>query len=183
MERQKAYEELIARLESNNLIKHSLAVEAIMMRLAAHLKENVQQWGIAGLLHDIDLDRTKNDLEKHSLLGADILEGLDVDSTIVYAIKAHNPIHGIDRKRKIDKALFCSDPLSGLLTACALILPDKKIEGVNREFVLKKFNEKSFAKGSKREQIKTCSELGLQLEEFIDIGLAAMKEIHTELGL
>jgi len=183
MDRQKAYEELTVRLETKNLVKHCLAVEAIMKKLAVCLREDVQQWGLAGLLHDIDLDKTKDDLSKHSLVGADILDGLNVDPTIVYAVRAHNACHGIERKRKIDKALFCSDPLSGLITACALILPDKKLSGVSREFVLKKFYEKNFAKGSNREQIKTCSELGMELEEFIDIGLEAMKEIHDELDL
>lgn len=183
MDRQKAYEELTVRLETKNLIKHSLAVEEIMKKLAVHFLEDVQQWGLAGLLHDIDLDKTKDNLAKHSLLGAEILEDLNIDPTIIYAVKAHNPIHGIERKRKIDKALFCSDPLSGLITACALIRPDKKLSGVDKEFVVKKFNEKSFAKGSSREQIKSCSELDLTLDEFIDMGLSAMKEIQTELGL
>lgn len=183
MDREKAYEELSVRLESKNLIKHCLAVEAIMKKLAAYFREDVKQWGLAGLLHDIDMDKTRGDLSKHSLVGADILEGLNIDPTVVYAVKAHNASHGIERNRRIDKALFCADPLSGLITACALILPNKKLSGVDREFVLKKFRDKSFARGSNREQIKTCIELGLELEEFIDIGLEAMKEIHEELGL
>lgn len=183
MDRQKAYEELTVRLETKNLVKHCLAVEAIMRKLAAHFREDVNQWGLAGLLHDIDMDRTKGNPLKHSLVGADILDGLNIDPTIVYAVRAHNSMHGIARNRRIDKALYCSDPLAGLITACALILPDKKLAGVDREFVLKKFKEKGFAKGSNREQIKTCSELGLELEELIDMGLEAMKEIHEDLGL
>jgi len=183
MDRKKAYEELAVRLETKNLVKHSLAVEAIMRKLAEYFHEDIQQWGLAGLMHDIDLDKIKDDLDRHSLLGAEILEGLNFDPTIIYAVKAHNPSHGIERKRKIDIALYCSDPLSGLITACALILPDKNISEVDTAFVMKRFNEKGFAKGSNREQIKSCVELDLQLEEFIDIALAAMKEIHEELGL
>jgi putative nucleotidyltransferase with HDIG domain len=183
MDRDKAYEELAVRLENKNHIKHSLAVEAIMKKLAEYFLEDVHQWGLAGLLHDIDYDRTKDALNIHSLVAAEILEGLNLNSTIIYAVKAHNPIHGIERRRRIDKALYSSDPLSGLIIACALVHPDKKISKVDTAFVMKKFNEKNFAKGSNRDQIKACSELGIQLEEFIGTGLAAMQEIHQELGL
>lgn len=183
MDREQAFEELKGRLKSENLIKHSLAVEAIMKDLAFHFKEDIDKWGIAGLLHDIDYDKTAGDPSKHSLVGAEILENLDVESSIVYAVKAHNDYHGMERKRKIDKALYCSDPVSGLITASALILPSKKLEDVTVEFVLKRFDEKGFAKGANRDQIKSCDQLGLSLEEFIEIALKAMKGISDELGL
>jgi len=183
MDRERALAELKARLVTKNLIKHSLAVEAIMRKLAAYFQEDIELWGLAGLLHDIDYDKAGSDPEKHGLVGAEILDGLNVDHTVIYAIKAHNPKTGIVRRRKIDKALYCTDPLSGLITACALILPDKKLEGVTTEFVIKKFTEKSFAKGANREQIMTCEEIGLSLEKFIDLGLEAMKSIHEDLEL
>lgn len=183
MDRDRAYAELRARLETKNLIKHSLAVEAIMRKLASYFQEDIELWGLAGLLHDIDYDKAGSDPEKHGIIGAEILDGLNVDHTVIYAVKAHNPQTGVERRRRIDKALYCADPLSGLITACALILPDKKLEGVTTEFVLKKFNEKAFARGANREQIMTCEEIGLSLEKFIELGLEAMKEIHEELGL
>ncbi len=183
MDRERAFVELKARLETKNLIKHSLAVEAIMKKLAVYFQEDVEIWAMAGLLHDIDFDRIGKDPKKHGLIGAEILEGLNVDPTIIYAVKAHNPELGLERRRRIDKALFCSDPLSGLIIACALILPDKKIKGVSTDFVLRKFGEKSFARGANRKQIETCSEIGLTLEQFIDMGLEGMEEIHEELGL
>jgi putative nucleotidyltransferase with HDIG domain len=183
MDRTQAYQELTARLANRNLIKHSLAVEAIMRELAEHFKEDVDKWGAAGLLHDIDYDKTANDPARHSILGAEILENLGIDETIVYAVKAHNDYHGIVRKRRIDKALYSSDPVSGLITAAALILPSKKLEDVSVEFIMKRINEKSFAKGANREQIKACEELGIDLEDFIKISLNAMKKISPELGL
>lgn len=183
MDRNTAYEELVSRLENKNLIKHSLAVEAIMIKLAEHLHEDIHMWGLAGLLHDIDYDKVNGDMDKHGMVGAEILEGLNLDPTVIYAVKAHNPSLGLVRRRKIDKALFCSDPLSGLITACALILPEKKLAGIDNEFVIKRFHEKSFARGANREQILTCGEIGLSLEEFIEIGLSAMKGIHHALGL
>jgi putative nucleotidyltransferase with HDIG domain len=183
MDRSHAFDELRARLTNGNLIKHSLAVEAIMRELAVHLKDDVDLWGLAGLLHDIDYDKTANDPSMHSILGAEILENLGTDPEIVYAVKAHNDFHGIDRKRKIDKALYCADPVSGLITAAALILPSKKLEDVTADFIIKRMNEKSFAKGANREQIKKCDELGLTLEVFIELALNAMKKISSNLGL
>jgi putative nucleotidyltransferase with HDIG domain len=183
MDRKTALEELEARVENKNLIKHCLAVEAIMRKLAAFLHEDIELWGLAGLLHDIDMDKVNGDINKHGLAGGEILEGLNVAPDVIYAVKSHNPALGVERRRKIDKALFCADALSGLITACALILPDKKLESVDTKFIMKKFNEKSFAREADREQIKYCEEIGLPLEQFIDIGLSAMKEIHKQLGL
>ena len=183
MDRDRALNELRARLTNINLIRHSLAVEAIMRELAALLRDNVELWGLTGLLHDIDYEKTADDPARHSIVGAEILENLDVDPEIVYAVKAHNDLHGIERKRKLDKALYCSDPMSGMITACALILPSKKLSGVSADFVMKKFEEKAFAKGANREQIKSCSYLGISLEEFVITSLTAMKGISDELGL
>ena len=183
MEREQALKELKGRLKSENLIKHSLAVEAIMKDLALYFKEDIDKWGLAGLLHDIDYDKTADDPSKHSIVGAEILETLNVESSIIYAVKAHNEMHGMERKRKMDKALYCADPVSGLIIASALILPSKKLEDVTVEFVLKRMNEKGFAKGANREQIKSCEELGISLEKFIEISLNAVKKISDELGL
>lgn len=183
MDRQTAYEELAVRLENNNLIKHSLAVEAIMRKLSEYLQEDIEQWGLAGLLHDIDYDKVGGDMQKHGQVGAEILEGLNVNPTVIYAVRSHNPALGVARRRKIDKALYCADPLSGLLTACALILPDKKLKDVDTQFVMKKLHEKSFAKGANREQIAACEEIGLSVEKFIELGLSAMQEIHEQLEL
>ena len=183
MERTQAFEELTARLPNKNLIKHSLAVEAIMRELAGFFGEDAPKWGLAGLLHDIDYERTANDPSRHSILGAEILESIEIEDAIVYAVRAHNDYHGIERRRKMDKALYCADPVSGLITAGALILPSKKLQDVTVEFLIKRFNEKGFASGANREQIKRCDELGLTLEQFIDISLNAMLKIAEELGL
>lgn len=170
-------------VKNKNLLKHMYAVEAIMAGLARKLEENEERWALAWLLHDIDYDGTADDPHAHSIVGAQMLEEMGVDGDIVYAVKAHNEIHGLPRNRKMDKALYAADPLSGLIVAAALIHPDKKLASIDTEFVLKRFGEKSFAKGANREQIQSCSELGLTLEEFIQIGLESMQAIHSELGL
>ena len=183
MDRNMALEELKLRIENKNMIKHSLAVEAIMRKLAIHFNEHESMWGITGLVHDIDYERVDGDMTKHGKMGADILEALNFDNTVVYAVLAHNPQNNVDRRRKIDKALYCADPMSGLIIACALILPSQKLKDVDEEFVMKKYHQKAFARGADREQIATCTELGLTLEEFIKISLEALKEISDELEL
>ncbi len=177
MDRDRALKELKARLTNAGFIKHSLEVEAIMRELAVIFRDNVELWGLAGLLHDIDYDRTAHEPEMHSIVGAEILENLDVDPEIVYAVKAHNDLHGIERKRKLDKALYCSDHMSRLIDACAGSLTSQKLSDVTADYVLSKFNDTTFAGELNRDRIRTCCELGIPLAEFIDTALAAVKKI------
>ena len=183
MTREDALESVKANVENDNLIKHMLATEAIMRALAARLGEDVEEWGITGLLHDIDVELTDGDMNAHSKLGADLARELGANERIAHAILGHNEAHGIPLETKLDKALFCADPLTGLITAGALVRPDKKLSGVEVKSIKKRFKEKSFAAGANREQIATCSELGLELNEFLEIGLGAMKKIAPALGL
>jgi predicted hydrolase (HD superfamily) len=98
------------------------------------------------------------------------------------AILCHNEAHGVPRETKLDKALFCADPLSGLITAAALVHPDR-LGGLTSKSVMKRFREKGFAAGVNREQVAQCQEIGLELEEFIGLGIKAMKGIASELEL
>jgi len=177
MEREQALEELKGRLKSENLIRHSLAVEAIMRELAFYFKEDIDKWGIAGLLHDIDYDKTAGDPAKHGLVGAEILETLDVESSIVYAIKAHNDYHKIERKRKIDKALYCASPMAVVMSACTAALPSKKVEDLTVEFVMEKINEEGFINDTELKQIKSYENLGIALEEFVKLSIKAVQSI------
>ncbi|MGE5554592.1 MAG: HDIG domain-containing metalloprotein [Betaproteobacteria bacterium] len=184
MTREQALKEVQKRVANKNLFKHMLAVEAIMRELAVRFGEDPDRWGLAGLVHDIDYDQTANDPDRHALVGAEILEGLGVEPEIVYAVKAHNGDRlGIPRQRRLDKALYAADPLSGLIVAAALIHPDKKLGRIDADFVLNRYGEKGFARGANREQIASCHELGLELREFIALGLSGMQKISAELGL
>lgn len=184
MNRLQALKLLNQKIKNKNLIKHSLAVEACLKELARYFSENEEKWGITGLLHDIDYEETKNNPEKHSLVGAEFLKNLGIDQEIIYAIKAHNEIHKIPLKTLLDKALFCVDPLTGLIVASCLVLPSKKLKDLKVKNVLNRFKEKNFAKGANREIIKKCEEyLGLKLEEFIKICILAMQKISSDLGL
>jgi len=183
MKRDEAYQLLQQHLQTKNLIKHALAVEACMRQLARHLGEDEEKWGLAGLLHDIDYDRTRDDPERHSIEGAELLAAIGLPEDVVYAVKVHNEAHGFPRLSLMDKSLYCIDPLTGLIVAAALIKPEKKLAALDVEFLLKKFGEKSFARGANREIIAACSEIGLGLAEFLGLGLAAMQGIAGEMGL
>ena len=183
MTRKEALDSIKANIENENLVKHMLATEAIMRAIARRLGEDEEEWGLTGLLHDIDMELTEWDMDNHSKLGADLARELGASEAMVHAILCHNEKHGIPLETKLDKALFCADPLTGLITAAALVRPDKKLAGVEATSVKKRFKEKSFAAGANREQIARCSEVGVKLDEFIDLGLAAMKGTADELGL
>ncbi len=183
MTREDALDSIYDNVENENLIKHMLATEAIMKALAEKLGEDKQEWGLAGLLHDIDVELTEGDMNSHGRLGADLVREMGVSEDIIRAILAHNEMLGMPRETKLDKALFCADPLTGLITAAALVRPDRKLASVEPKSVRKRFKEKSFAAGASRENIAACGELGLELDEFIEIGLKAMQGIASDLGL
>lgn len=183
MEREQALELLTRHLKTKNLINHSLAVEAIMRGMAEHLGQDVELFGLAGLLHDIDLDYTSDDLSQHSLKGADLLEENGLPAAVVYAVRVHNDIHGLERPAVMDKVLWAADPVSGFITATALVRPDKSLAGVEVKSLKKRFKEARFAQGANREQMASCQEFGLELDEFLSIALASMKTIAFEIGL
>ncbi len=184
MTRGEAFETLKQNIQNQNLIKHCLAVEAIMRTLARNFKEDEEKWGLTGLLHDIDYEKVKDDLSQHSLVGAKMLEDLGIDKDICQAVKVHNEAHNILPQTLLEKALFVTDPLTGLIVAATLVLPSKKIADLTLKNVLNRFKEKSFAKGANREIIKKSEELlNLKLEDFVKIGIEAMQKIAKDLGL
>jgi putative nucleotidyltransferase with HDIG domain len=184
MNRGQGLEALKQNLSNQNLIKHCLAVEAIMRALARHFGEDEEKWGLAGLLHDIDYEKVKNDLSQHSLVGAEMLESMGLGKDICQAVKVHNEAHGIAPQTLMEKALFVVDPLTGLIVAATLVLPSKKIADLTSESVLNRFKEKAFARGANRDIIRKCEEyLDLKLEDFVKIGLESMQKISADLGL
>ena len=183
MEREELQNSVKANVSNQSLVKHMLATEAIMRALARRLGQNEEEWGLTGLLHDIDVELVEEDPNTHGRLGADLARELGASATMTHAILCHNEKLGCHRETPLDKALFCADPLSGLITSAALIRPDKKLAGLTPTSLMKRFKEKRFAAGVKREQIALCSEVGMDLEEFLALGLNAMKQTSGELGL
>ena len=158
MKREEALNLLKKNLKNENLIKHCLAVEAAMMELAKQFNEDERKWEICGLLHDIDYEKVKGNAKLHSKVGAEMLNELGFNDEVCGAVLAHNEIHKVNLKGLMAKALYCVDPLTGLIVAAALVLPSKKINDLRTESVLKRFKEKAFAKGANREIIKKCEE-------------------------
>ena len=123
MNRKEALDSVKANVENSNTLKHMLATEAIMRALARRFGEDEEEWGLTGLLHDIDMELTEGDMSAHSKLGADLSRELGASEEMVHAILCHNKAHGIPLETKLDKALVCADPLTGLIVAAALVHP------------------------------------------------------------
>ncbi len=183
MNREKALAIVKEYIKDDKLFKHVLAVEAIMRRLAKYFGEDAEKWGLAGLLHDIDYEMTMNNPEKHAKVAYEILKG-KVDEDILHAILSHNYEHtGVKPETKMEKALIACDALSGLLVACALVMPSKKLDEVKISTINKKFKQKDFARGVNRNKIMLCEEIGVPKEKFFEIALEGLKKISTEIGL
>jgi putative nucleotidyltransferase with HDIG domain len=166
-----------------NVIYHMLAVEAIMRSVAKHLGEDEEKWGLVGLLHDIDYEKTEATPERHTLVAEEILREF-VPEEITRALKTHNHPHThVTPETKMEKALIACDAISGLLVACALVMPSKKLADVKVESVAKKFKDKDFARGADRERIVVCEQIGVPKEEFFEIALNGLKIAASEIGL
>jgi len=181
--RDEAFSLVKKNVSKRNVIYHMLAVEAIMRGMAKHLGEDETVWGLVGLLHDVDYEKTEKTPEKHSLIAEDMLKGL-VSDEIIRAIKTHNHLYTqIVPKTRMEKALIASDAVSGLLVACALVMPSKRLANVKVESVTKKFKDKDFARGADRERIAVCEEIGIPKEKFFEIALNGLKESAAQIGL
>ena len=166
-----------------NIVYHMLTVEAIMRSLARHLSENEDLWGLTGLLHDIDYEKTVKTPKKHATLAEGILKNT-VPKEVHRAIKAHNfQYTHFTPETKMEKALIACDAISGLLVASALVMPSKKLKDVKVKTVTKKYKDKDFARGADRKRILFCEEIGILKEEFFEIALNGLKNVATELGL
>jgi putative nucleotidyltransferase with HDIG domain len=171
-------------LTADNLQKHSRATEVIMRKLAQKRGENEELWGIAGLLHDLDFEETKDDMPNHTLRTEEILKEKGVSKEIIEAIKGHNAENlGYEREKPIDHALTCAECITGMVVATTLVYPDKKLASVKPKSILKRMKQKEFARNVNREYIRECEKIGIPLEEFAELSLSAMREISDELGL
>ncbi len=179
--REQAYQLVEKKIGVNNLLKHILAVEAGMRKLAQHFGEDVEYWGLTGLLHDLDYNETKDDEARHTYLTGDWLAEFNLPGDMLYAIHAH-PGH-VPCKSQLDYALFTIDPASGFLVACALMHPEKRLAALDGEFMLRRFKEKRFAAGASRENMAACENLGLEVDEFLMLVRDGMLTISDQLGL
>jgi putative nucleotidyltransferase with HDIG domain len=171
-------------VKNEKMIAHSLASEAVLLALAVHLGRNTQAWAQAGLLHDIDVEVTNADAYVHGPEGAKWLAEIGIDDDIVDAIAMHNEIaSGKERTTEFQHALAAGETITGLIMATALVYPDKKIASVKTKSVVKRMKEKAFAASVKRENILECEMIGVPIDQFAAIAIAAMTEIADDLGL
>lgn len=170
-------------VKNPNLINHMLAVEAAMRWYAEKLEQDVETWGLVGLLHDFDweIHPVSGD---HPMFGAPILREEGVPEEIVCAILSHGSNPAYPRLTLMDKGLFACDEVTGLVTAVALVRPSRSLYDLSASSVKKKWKDRAFAAGANREEmVQGAQEFGVELWQHVDNVIAAMRRIAPELGL
>ncbi|MDD2333108.1 MAG: HDIG domain-containing protein [Mesotoga sp.] len=179
--REEAMKLIMDNMHSKNLIKHVLATEAVMKALAKDLGQDEEVWAMAGLLHDLDYEFTKDNFEEHGNKTVQMLENKDLPEDIKDAILAH--CEKKERGKLIEKAIYAADPVTGFIVAAVLIRKGSKLSDIDVDFLLNRYKEKSFARGANRDQMASCAGIGMTLEDFLSLSLKAMQEISEDLGL
>ena len=183
MQRDDAWQILLEFAQEERTKKHGLAVEAVMRAYARHYGEDEETWGITGLLHDFDWEvHTTPDL--HPEKGSKILAERGVPEDIRYAILCHAPYLGLEYRQTMDRAIFAADELSGFVTACALVKPDRSLSAIEPAGVRKKMKDKAFARGVDREDLlKGAADLGVDFDEHIRFVAEALKPVANQRGV
>ena len=173
LSREHALELLLSRDPAPHMRRHALDSEAIMRTLAAHFGEDMELWGLSGLLHDVDYPDTEQTPERHGILARDILAG-HAPEELIQAVAAHNSeCTGIEPLSLLDKALRPAESVTGMISAAALVRPEG-FDGMKVSSLKKKMKDKAFAAAVSRERIRECEELGLPLEEFLTLSIEAV---------
>ena len=165
-----------------HMIQHALASEAVLRALAERLGEDAELWGMVGLLHDLDYPLTHDDPARHGNLGADLLAGHLPEAGIT-AIRAHNDCHtGVAPSTPLDFGLRCGETVTGLVITAALVRPTG-MDGMEAKSLKKKMKDKAFAASVNRDTIRECDRIGLELDEFLGLAIAALTPHAAVLGL
>jgi len=181
--REDAWKLLKEYIHSENLIRHSLAVEAVMRQLARKYGEDEEKWGVIGLVHDIDYEMYP---DQHCTKVRDILEEQQWPEEYIRAIQSHgySRVNDIEPQTQMEKSLFAIDELTGLVTATALVRPSRSVLDVKAKSVKKKWKDKAFSAAVDRELIAAGAErLGIEISELITETIEGMKTVAEELGL
>jgi putative nucleotidyltransferase with HDIG domain len=183
MNRDEAFVIVHEYIKNENLVRHMLAVEAAMRFYAEKFGEDVETWGVVGLLHDFDWEIHPT-LDEHPQSGASILRDRGVPEPIVRAILSHADHTGVPRISLMEKGLYACDEITGLITAVALVRPSRSLSDLEASSVKKKWKDRAFAAGANREEIvKATEEFGVELWEHVSNVILAMRRIAPELGL
>ena len=183
MLRQQALEIVRNHVKNEALVKHMLCVEAVMRSYAENLGEDVELWGLAGLLHDFDWEIHPT-IEEHPLAGLSILREAGVPDAVLEAIAGHADHTGVPRVTQLAKALFACDEITVLITAVALVRPSRSLYDLQASSVRKKWKDKSFAAGADRDVMtQGAVEFGVDLWQHVDFAIKAMRNIAKDLDL
>jgi putative nucleotidyltransferase with HDIG domain len=178
--REKAIALLHQYIKNDRMIFHSLASEAVLRALARRLGRDEEKWGLAGLLHDLDVEITHADPKVHGLETARILTEMGIDHEVVEAIKLHNEhATSLPRITEFHHALAAGETITGLILATSLVYPDKQISSVKPKSITKRMKEKAFAASVSRENIMECELIGIPLEEFAELSITAMTTVSS----
>jgi len=170
-------------IQNANMKKHCLASEAVLRAIALKLNEDAEEWGLAGLLHDIDVEITHADPYQHGPYAAGMLDGL-LSQIAIDAIVMHNEMAtGKQRTTVFQHALAAGETITGLIMATAMVYPEKKLASVKTKSITKRMKEKGFAASVKRENIMECELIGIPIHDFAELSLNAMQQISEVLGL
>jgi len=171
-------------IKNERMRNHCYASEQVMRALARRLGRDEDKWGIAGLLHDLDVEMVNADPKIHGLETARILEEKGYDEEIVDAIRMHNEeATGLERTTEFQHALAAGETITGLVVATTLVYPDKKLASVKPKSVVKRMKAKAFAASVKRDHIRECEHIGIPLNDFAALSVEAMQKISDQLGL
>ena len=184
MNREQALELLKKHVKNENMIKHSLATEAVLRALAARLGADAEVWGVTGLIHDVDVELTAGDMARHTLEAEKILREHNYTAEVIEAVKMHNEAATLKKREDVfHKALAAGETLTGLITAAALVIPTRKLADVKASSVVKRMKDKRFAASVDRGAILECEQIGVPIAEFVELALNAMRGISDQLGL
>ncbi|MGD9155286.1 MAG: HDIG domain-containing protein [Bacillota bacterium] len=170
-------------IQNEFLLKHALAVEAVMRHFAGLFGEDVEKWGVIGLVHDLDYEKYP---EEHCTKVREILKERNWPEEYIRAIVSHGwqICSEVEPRERMEKVLYTIDELTGLITAAVLVRPDKNLLNLEVKSVKKKWKEKSFAAGVNREVINQgAAMLGMELQTVMAETIRGMQNVVGELGL
>ena len=182
--RDQAFSLLTTFVKNEKMLQHCLASEAVLGALAQKLGRDQEQWALAGLLHDLDVEVTNADPYIHGLKTEELLKDCEVDPEILDAIRMHNEMaSGKERTTEFQHALAAGETITGLIFATTYVYPDRKLTSVKPKSVVKRMKEKAFAASVSRENIMECEKIGIPIDEFSALAINAMIPIAGQIGL
>jgi putative nucleotidyltransferase with HDIG domain len=177
MLRSRAWDALQSRVKGEKYLNHSRAVEAIMREMAATKNDNQDEWGLAGLLHDIDISTSAGDMSQHGVEAAQILRGLGFSSAVVHAVHAHDDRAAVARTSRLDHGLYCADQVYWLILAAGFDIPSEKLNTAVPEILWKQVQGMPAKRDILDKVSKECEEIGFSMPQLLETALAGLRKL------